>query len=244
MAMTSDLARAPEGASVERRRLAQMLSGYCVSLGKLRPDEFDDILKKILLDLYIRNLRGFKPLRQSVSSGGDEPVNTDDDTKFVAEGFEGVSFTMDTQTQVLHRGVIAQDMVWREDETGQEFSGYSHDKPKEWGRITLVRGSQTFLILMRLPKGEYGYDNLVLVTSHYEKIPRRKAYRVTRLVARRLLVKDFREVLGESAPRVANEMIMGIGDIISRSITALQGDVSVLEQAKVRWRELSGILTE
>ena len=160
--MTSDLARAPEGASMERKRLAQMLSGYCVSLKKLRPDEFDELLRKVLSSLHLRGLRGFKALRQTISSGGDEPTNPDEQTEFVAEGFDDCSFNMDTQTQTVHNGVISQELVWREHETGEETTEYI--KSPKWGANSIVRGTQTFLVLMRLSNSFNAIDNLVMVT--------------------------------------------------------------------------------
>jgi len=97
---------------------------------------------------------------------------------------------------------------------------------------------------MRLSNSFNAIDNLVMVTIEFEKIPRRKAYLIKRVVARRLLVKDFREVLGDLAFRVANDMISGIHSIISRTVEALQSDANVLLYTKREWETLNGTLIE
>lgn len=243
--MTSDLvAKAPKGASDQRKLLSTVLTGYCVSLKKLRPEEFDDVLYQALSRLSLDRLRGFTALRQTIASGGDYPEACDEDTIFNAYGFEDHPLSMDTQTQRLCDGVISQELIYREHETGQETTDWS--TAQEWGQhnMDIVRGHQTFILLARFPKLRQAERSLVLVTTHFEKVPRKKRYRIKRIEARRLLVQNFRETLGDKAPQVANNMISRICSILSRTISAMRGEVESLAHDERQWDNLNKTIIE
>lgn len=186
----------------------------------------------MLNEVDLRELRGFKPLRdllvfQPGSSGGVhfhtldvETLRLSEKVSFKATGFDGDSpVDLETHTMSVCRGYVSGMNVFKRIESGEETSDLK--TAHLWGRSAYHYGGAREVLALRRPRNHScASDNLVVVSYGYQKVLLEDEHAITSLSVRPLSVAEFRDHFRSDYPRVAAELIWELRS--AHSITADQ----------------------
>jgi hypothetical protein len=239
--MTSDTAKQSKAAQelqfvVERK--------HHISLSALLPKELNAFLASELSKLDLKELRGFKELREVISQHRDEVLmRVSERMPFCSLGFsEKYQFTLKSHVIQVSRGLLSQDLTYRRYESGEEtndlnvFLGWV---PKGRGGY-VCRGKEKVLFLWRTPDPLAHEDVLVEVEYEYYKVPRKDEFMISTIYATRVLVHKFSQHFGSQAPQVACNLLWEIATIYSVTVDSLENKVSNMREKKFRMQQLAG----
>lgn len=241
--------------SVARVQLDYALGKKNVYLDQLTGKEFDEFLVETLQGVNLRELHGFKPLKDlltfspgSITYGGS-PSHTlaveclyliSEDVAFSASGFEE-TFPVSLETHTIGFCCVGKDSrsVFKRNETGEETEDKS--VAQSWGGSAYhFKGSGKELAIRRPYNHRSGADqNLIIVSFSYEKVPLKPEHVITELTVEPLLIADFRKYFGDSYARFAREIIVGLWNAISSTADNLEFRTREFRIQERKWEKLS-----
>lgn len=246
--MTSDKAQ-----SNARRELDLFFGERRVSLKRLKPKEFDSFLSRVLRDIDLRELRGFKPLEDQLSHRRDHnSVNgmdpTDDvsvplRTQVVEKKSQRQPFGLNTHVVSAHRGVISQTLHYRRNESGEETTDWKVARSWKNGGYTF-RLEGSILVLRRPSDHSRADENLFLVRYVAEKVPLEHRMEVASIEVIPVPISRFRMQFGSKYSSVAQDLIWELRSIASRTLDALRGKAEAFRPIVAKLDLIGGAISE
>jgi len=250
-------------ASVKNRPTrAQMLLDHVlgkkyVSFGQLSVSESNELLRTTLRDVDLRELRGFKPLKDllvfqpgSTITGGTELHTLDletlklsDHVSFSALGFEETPpVDLDTQVMSLCRGFLNWKIIFKRNESGEETN--DRETAYSWGRSAYhCKGSGEVLVLRRPRNHSRADENLLIVSFSYEKVPLERKHIVTKIEVTFLPLNNFRKYFSPLYAKVAVGLIEELKSAYSSTESELRSQLDYIERKTVELEKLSKAIT-
>jgi hypothetical protein len=211
--MTLDAAAVP----AESDRLQYILGEHRVSLNDLTELEFQTLLKKVNSVVNLRELRGFRSLKETLSRSPGSFLfgSRQDPMEWVrvnplAEIFQPTSeehqFTLDTHVVKVSRGLLNQVVTYKRYESGEETTDW--DVVRSWGQDCYVLKSFEDMLVVRRPRNHRGIDtNLFYVSYECVKVPHKDEMVIDIVRVKPVPVDNFRDFFGARYSRVARDMI-------------------------------------
>jgi len=248
--MTSDKADRSEA----RELLDYALGKKRVSLKELKPEEFDDLLRGTLYDVDLRELRGFKPLKEFLArnSGGNfvvgqvpnpsENVNCHVELAIRPTNQGAGSFTFQTHVVSVCRGVLSQDTIYRKYESGEETNDWkvAHNWSHPGGYIKSIR--QRVLVLRRPNDHTRADENLFELDYQIEKVPDKHEMQIVSLNVS--FVSNFRAHFGNKYASVGQYVIWQISSLSRSTLSALKSQVEYFDAQVGLLEKLSNSIIE
>jgi len=232
---------AKQKVSAERKKLELVMGNHQVNLAKLKPEELNGLLKEWLHNVVLRELRGFTPLRDTLSRRGDEPVTVSPEAKITHRGFSDTPLNLDTQTLWAYRGVLSAEHTFSRPESDEQTT--DREVVSSWGRQAyLLRGEEGTLLLRRQTNHTRADENLYLATYFYEKVPHKKQWVVGKIITERIDPQSFSARFEDEAPRIAQWLLWSIRDTYSRTHTVLASQASFMKQCLEKWEKIAGTI--
>jgi hypothetical protein len=223
--MTSDKANKPSEA---RKNLDLILHAdkHPISLSDLSAEEFDALIRDTLRETDLRELRGFKALKDALAkSPGSFAVGQRQDpreTVTVSPKAEIVG-PLDFKSHIVQisRCLISVTSTFRRHESTEETTVY--DVAREWGRSAyLWKDDFTFLVLRRPADHSRADDNLLILRSVAEKVPYKDEMEIVFVSSERVSVESFRQQFGEKHTRIAADMIWELASLSRATLRELE----------------------
>lgn len=220
------------------RHLQFATGGKRVALGELHPDELRALLRKELDRLDMKELRGFRELKETLSRRGDEPLKVSDAPFFVCHGSPKEPFTLKSHTILVCRGVLSEKLTYRQHETGAETDDWK--TAHEWGRSGyLYRGQESLLLMRRLPDYWEANDLLMFVMYNYIKVPNKKEYVINEISARPIPIPFFCKHFGKKAPEVARDLLWELSSIYRLTAEDMENKARLIRQSSLKRERLA-----
>lgn len=186
----------------------------------------------------MRELRGFRELRETLARRGDEPMEVVPDATFSTAGFNGVPFGLKSHTIRICNSFLAGAEVYRRLESDEETTDWQ--TYRKWGSDGYVAsGTEEVLLLWRLPEGETNTHPLVKVTYDYSKVARKKGYLITSASARQVPIRGFCRYFGAKAPDIAREIFWELSRIYHRTSDEFENEANRMRQQYLRRERLA-----
>lgn len=224
-----------------------------VSFGELSQAEGDEILRRELYEMDLRELRGFKPLRNlftyspgSFVIGSCRTHTLAVQTLFLSETVsfcsDDPSVDLDTQMTRINRDYIHRQNIFKRHETQEETM--DPKVARSWGESAYHwQGSAEVLTLRRPRNHTRGDANLFRVALSYEKVPLKDEHAITHLTATKLPFENLRPFLRDQYPRVAVEIIQDIRDAYKSTAGELENQMRMMERRAAELEKLTNALT-
>lgn len=233
--------------------LAYALGVRRVPFAELSKKEGDEQLKGALQNIDLRELRGFKPLREllifspgSVVYGGARIHTLDVEILRLKEGVtfpEGAPGDLQTHALSLCRRYVQAQAVFKRHESDEETSDWR--VANEWGRYGYhARGSALSLMLRRPRNHTPAEENLLLVGIEYQKIPHEERHAITSLTAVNTSLEDLRVRFGDSFPEVAIEMLQRLKHAYWETVQELEHQLKRAKGVEAKFERLTESLTK
>lgn len=241
--------------SVARTQIDFSLGRDRTSLSKLRTDEFDELLREELQKIDLRELRGFKTLKDLLSrspnnstSGIDqdpyEVVKVSADNKIKHRRPKEPLLTLNSHVVQISRGVISQTVTYRRHESGKETTDWS--VANSWGRgSSYVKKVEETILVLRRPNDHTRADqNLFEINYTFEKIPHKNGMIVTKIVVEHIPIEGFRDHFRKQHISVALNMVWELHGISIRTLDALRSQAKSFEPIVKRLERLADGIKE
>ncbi|OGG93349.1 hypothetical protein A2609_01505 [Candidatus Kaiserbacteria bacterium RIFOXYD1_FULL_47_14] len=228
-----------------------------VSFGQLSVSESNELLRTTLQDVDLRELRGFKLLKDllvfrpgSTVYGGETSHTLDlktlelsDTVSFLTRGFEE-TLPVDMATHVLrlYRWIWNWQMTFKRNESGEE----TDDKKvaSSWGRSAHHHKGSGEVLAVRRPHNHTRADeNLIVINFWYEKIPFEERHIITRIEVDDLPLQNFRKHFGVLYAQAAVELIGELRSAYSSTASELRSQLNYIERRTAELERLSGAIT-
>jgi hypothetical protein len=223
--MTSDKASKPSEA---RRNLDLILHAdkHPISLSDLTPEEFDALLRDTLVNTDLRELRGFKTMKDMMTrtpgsfvigarQDPTETVKANEDTK--VEG----PLALTTHLVSVTRGAVSYTQTYRRYESNEETT--VHAIAREWGHQAYVwRSDGTSLVLRRPNDHSRADENLFSVRCITQKVPHKDEMAVVSVVTEAIPLSRFREQFKEKYSRIACDVIWELASLSRATLRELE----------------------
>ncbi|MFA5744884.1 MAG: hypothetical protein WC887_01590 [Candidatus Paceibacterota bacterium] len=228
-----------------------------VSFGQLSVSESNELLRTTLQDVDLRELRGFKLLKDllvlrpgSIVYGRETPHTLDletlemsDSVSFLTHGFEKISLVdMNTHVLRLYRWIWNWQITFKRNESGEE----TDDKKvaSSWGKSAYhYKGSGEILAVRRPHNHTRADENLIVIKFWYEKIPLEARHTITRIEVDYLPLKNFRKHFGSLYAQAAVELIGELRSAYSSTASELKAQLTYTERRVAELERLSGAIT-
>jgi hypothetical protein len=236
-------------ASVRNAQQAHAKEMLEVALGKnmvpfdeLSQADADEFLRETLADVDLRELRGFKPLKDLLTfrSGNVIPHTLnlealDLSPKVSLEVIDLIpedpldNFVVDLNTHfiTLSRVDFNRKVVFKRNESDEETDDW--DIADSWGKSAYrYRGSGSILALRR-PRNHTGAENNLFVISYwYKKIPLEETYAIWNIKVARILLEGMRFHFGLLYAKIAVELVWELRDAYGRTVNELESQLAYL----------------
>jgi len=203
-----------------------------VSIGELTPREFDDFLLTVLQNVDLRELRGFKPLKDLLSrrpgsfvcGQRQNPLETVEIT--ASTRFQGVppgdgQFELTSQVVSVTRGAINQIVTYRRYESGEETTDWKiADTWKDGKGVRKVE--ENILVIRRPGNHTLADDNLFAVWYDFFKVPHENRMTIGQIKVLPVTLPKFREFFGDLYPRIAQNLIWELANLSRTTLETLQ----------------------
>jgi hypothetical protein len=182
-------------------------------------------LEKVLGDVYLKYLREFKPFVDEASLGN---IKAAKEVVFEAHDFEeDFNMSLTTLAARVDRGFFNREFVYKRHESGEETT--SDEIARSWGDTGyLYRGKGQHLIICRPLSRSYASETLTLVTSEFEKVPFKDSHQITRMSAKLIPIKKFREEFGSHYGSVAVNMIWELRSLYSATANGFKSKLELM----------------
>jgi len=253
------MALVSEGLKTQAQEMLEFALGQKrICFGELSETEGDRLLESALKDVNLRELRGFKPLRNlltfrpnSIIYGREQPHTLDvevldlsAEVDFSTQGFdEGSSITLDDYAISVCRGKTKGKVIFKRSETDEETSDYR--EASSWGRSAYhYKGSGEILAIRRPRNHTRANENLIVIEVQYEKVPHKNCHLITSIVLKPLsLGDDFRKHFGPLYPRIAVELIWELGSIYRNTSKELASQQCLIDRKVMELERVSEALS-
>ncbi|MFA6278497.1 MAG: hypothetical protein WCS97_00170 [Candidatus Paceibacterota bacterium] len=228
-----------------------------ICFGKLSKTEVDELLRSVLSEVRLRELRGFKPLRElltfrpgSVVYGGPtrhtldvEVLDLSEDVLLLANGFkDSPPITLDTHVMSLSRNAGKWTATFKRNESDEETEDYG--TASSWGRSAYrYKGSGEVLTLRRSHNHTRADENLIITKFSYVKVPLKQRYVITKMELQPFPLEKFRQHYGSSYARVAVELIRELGSVYRRTSDELAFQSDSMRKKVTEFERLSEALS-
>ncbi|MCX6786541.1 MAG: hypothetical protein NTU85_01830 [Candidatus Kaiserbacteria bacterium] len=240
--------------TLAQKMLEFALGQKSVSFGELSTEEGDKLLRSTLEEVNLRELRGFKPLKDlliihpgSFMYGG-APVHTlevefldlDPNVSLHTESDEEKP-QVNLDTYVLPLSRVRRAAIFKRHESDEETRDYQ--TAVSWGRSAYHhRGNGKILALRRPNNHTRADENLVIVEFKYEKIPLEARYVIKEITTHSLPLEKFREHFGSSYERMAVELISELQTAYERTSNELKSQLDRISGKALKLGRLSNAL--
>jgi hypothetical protein len=223
-----------------------------VSLGGLSDSEFISLLGGALGSVNLRELRGFKPLKDlltmrpgSITYGRQKTHGSDLETISVSKEasleFNGSSLpsAIDWQTHVLSicRGWTERSFIFRRLETEDETNDYL--VASSWGASGYLFAGEGEILAIRRPRNHArGEECLFTIRFKFEKISLRHEHVISAVSVRKITLHTFRDYFEDRSSRIATELIWELSAACSRTVDALKTQIKVMQDKSIQLNRL------
>lgn len=237
--MTSDTTKAINEPSLAQIQLEFALGDKRVHLKDLTEQELAVFLTQKLLQVELRELRGFTPLTDALERHGDVPISVGGEVEPLFVGFPAdMTPTLRTQAIRVCRGVCSQTITYKRMESGEETSDYQ--VAKTWGMgAYITRGEERILVMLRPSTHARATDNLVVVDYGYTKVLHAYRFEIQTILATQLPPQKFSAFLGKAAPEIARDLMWEIRTIHARTLSDLAGQAEWMRKSLSKWERIS-----
>ena len=247
--MASVIEKVPVSSS---EALAYALGVRLVSFGELPQAEGDDLLRTTLQNIDLRELRGFKPLRElltfspgSVVYGGARIHTLEVETLQLKEGVafeEDAAADLTTHALPLCRRYIEMEPVFKRYESDEETGSWR--TAHQWGQAAYhARGTTRSLVLRRPRNHTPAEANLLLVGATYEKVPREDRHVITSLIVTNPTLADLRVRYADSFAEVAIELLQQLKRAYAETVGELRYQLKQAQKVEAKLERIMGSLT-
>ncbi|OHA91508.1 MAG: hypothetical protein A2758_00095 [Candidatus Zambryskibacteria bacterium RIFCSPHIGHO2_01_FULL_49_18] len=227
-----------------------------MSLARLHPAEFDDLLRDTLKNIPLRDLRGFKQLKDHLRRRPGsfvigqrqnplEYVDITDDAELTRGGQSqpGERFSWKTQVQGVSRGCLSQFITYGRNESDEVT--VHQEVAERWGHEAYVkRVDKRELVLRRPADHTWADESLFLLLHHYEKVPHEDRMVTTLVEVVWIPIDGFREFFGPRYSRVAQYLFWELESIVRRTLDELERAVARLKTDAKRLEQISEAVME
>lgn len=215
------------------------------SLRELRGEEFDELLCETLRVLNLRELRGFKPLKDlltrspsSVTYGGRqdplEVVRMGLSTQVRHFNTDGMLPNLASHMVQVSRGATSIIVTYRRHESGEETTNWAVATSWGHGRGYVQKVEQTILALRRPNDHTRADENLFEISYIFEKVPHKDEMVVVEVLSQHLPISEFRDHFKDKYGKVAQYMIWEVRDLATQTLSELRSQ-AVMFEPTVRW---------
>ncbi len=248
--MASVKANVPTSA---REQLDFALGKQRVFLEQLSKKEFDEFLESTLRDLYLRDLRGFKSLKDllNFTHGGPayhtldvQNLSLSDQVVFTTAGFkDDLEVSLETHTLNLSRRWFSWKCLFKRNESNEETKDYT--EANLWGYSGYHHSGSAKVVAFRRPRHHhsYGHESLVVISFSYEKVLLKDRHQIKTLHVDNLPISKFRECFFASYPAVASGLIRELASAHSRTISEVESQLQSLRKKEAELERVSGAIT-
>jgi hypothetical protein len=236
-----------------KRSLDFALGEKRVRLDQLSAREFDEFLHKVMEDVDLRELRGFKPLGKFLEQHSNERnpdpldiANLDLDPAVVLDvlGFDASDEGVDLNTHVLSakRGLRKLDFTFKRNESGEETG--SREVATSWGRSAYIFEMRAETMVLRRPRNHsYSDENLLVVAYETQKVLLEPRHLVKRIKVTRIPTNGFRKFFGADYAREAVGLIWELATIHDRTLSELESQAKRYRDKHTKLRRLSDAIS-
>lgn len=250
----------------EQERAREMLE---IALGEKRVF-FDDLseadaskfLRETLVDVNLRELRGFKPLRELLTfrpSGSFLDCHTLDvemldlspevslevtalDPETSIRDLENLEIDLDSHFITICRGAKRLTTVYKRYETDEETSDWN--VAHSWGRSAYHFKGSCLVLALRRPRNHTRADvNLFVITFWYEKVKLDRRHVITQIQVASISINGMRSFFGPSYPRIAVEITWELRDAYSRTVRELEGQLDFFRERDAWFEKRSHVVS-
>ncbi len=248
------MASVNEEKSEARQKLDLALGLARVSLARLSPVEFDDLLCHALSEIDFRELRGFVSLKDFLTWRSDaddawrngicqldpqanlSPIIFP--SSFALEEARGLS----VHVQSAVRDLVIVNRVFKRDESGEETSDMG--VVKTWGETAYLLRAQCEILVLRRPRNHTsGAENLARLKFDAEKVAHENRFEVSSAWLEQLKVGSFRAYYGSRYPEMALSLIWQLRDICSRTHHVLRQQTEFFAEKEKELYRLGAAIT-
>lgn len=208
-----------------------------VSLKELTGEEFDEFLQRVLEGVDLRELRGFKPLRDVLRS---ENFTVAKEVRFITPRAEdGTDWAgLDTYFYGVSMGWENLIQLFARHESKETTNDWK--VANEWGESCyLASGSGSIMVLRRAPNHEHADENLAIIDFKFEKVPHEDRQIFFEIEVRRLPVSEFRTTLKDRYPILAWNLIDSLRCAHSQTVDALRSQLTSMAQRHATYERLA-----
>ncbi len=242
--------------SSARGLLDYVLGKKMVRFGELSSEEGEELLRDVLREVDLRELRGFRPLKEFLTfspgsfTTGPQPHTLDievlqlsDSVELTTSDFSSdAAVAMDTHLLSICRGWVRGQAIYRRHESDLETSDWH--EAHSWGRSAYRHRGEGEILSLRRPRNHTGADdNLLVVRFWYEKVPQKQEYLISKIEAMPLPIGAFMEYFGEIHSRIAVEMIWELRTAYARTVSELESRATYFRREAGKFERFSEALS-
>ena len=253
--MTSDTASAPSQA---RQNLDLALGEKRVSLSALHPEEFDTLLRDWLHQVKLKELRGFKPIKDLIAFrpgstvyGGPkihtldvEVLDVADDCSIIGNcGIQQSDISLSSPAISVSRGSHFRKALYCRHESDEKTS--DREIARSWGTQGYHhRGQSAFLGLGRFNQHARADNSLIEIHYWYKKVPHEDRYVVHLIHVTAITIDGFRERFDEVYGMIALNLIWELERIHQRTRKALESQAVSIGKKELEFDRIGNSITE
>ncbi len=236
--MTSD----STGNTLAYNNLQFALGKKRVKLSELHPAELAAELNLLLLDVRLKELRGFAPVRDLLTRKGERPRNVSNVPHLQLHGFLVDDWlTLSTQAIVVHDGVLSQKLTYKRNETGEETTDFK--LALSWGSgVYVSKREERIFVLTRPSNHAYATESFAVLDYESTKVPNENMHVVETIIATSITTASFCSFFGEKAPEIARQLIRAMRSIHLQTLNELLRQTENMRTRMVRWEHASNCI--
>lgn len=210
-----------------------------VMLAELDRKELVGRLQTLLSLVDFRKLRGFTPMRSILTRNGETPIGLAPRVRFFVPDFPtGGEGFLNTQSAVMHNGVLSGTYTYRRTESDDETTNL--EMVRSWGKSAyLSSAKERILVMIRPANNSTADENLVLVDSEYAKVLHEQRYIITSVAATPIPIERFFSFFGEKTPGIARNLLWQLRDIHSQTLRELVSQTDKMREDVANWNRLA-----
>jgi hypothetical protein len=241
--MTSEIGKTKSGVSKAMWNLKYALGKERIPLGSLRVRELELLLEEQIDHYDLRELHGFRELKDvlEIKNGGDITMLVASYTSIISgpRGF-GEKFHLDFKSHVIKvsRGLLFRKQIFRQYESSEMTEDY--EVFRKWGKSGyLCSGTESVLLLRRLPERVYEEPVLMEAIYEYGKVPNDDTYLISKVWATPIPFSNFCKYFGKKAPEIARDLLWELASFYNLTAQDLQSKANIMRVKSLLKQRLS-----
>lgn len=242
--MTSDKA-----VSDARTLLNYALGKERVGIGGLTPKEFDELFVDVFNEVCLRELRGFKDLKDLISrrsetnEGALKHISVDiAAAEIVNKASSELACDLSSHMLWMSRGLLSREITYHRHESDEKTTDW--EVANKWKNVYAASGCESMLALRRPYDSDYSREgHLFEVGYKYHKVPHQDEMRIYHIEVEYVPLSKFRKHFGEKYPRIACDLISELRFHVSSTVDALQSHAQAFQRTLTDLERLSGAIS-